>query len=950
MNAGNSLPPGQWRSLETLASQNGSAKDEFPIGSAEPPAGMDRREFLRVMAASLAMAGAAGCTKQPREEIVPYVRQPEDLVPGTARWFATAMDIGGDAQGLLVCSHDGRPTKIEGNPDHPQTLGRSSVLMQAALLDLYDPDRSQFIRRRGATGTWEEFEAALLSEIPQWKQSGGKGVRLLTGLRSSPTLHEQINEFLQRYPNARWHVQDAAFPQQPVKVKCDHARARVIVSLDDDFLGAPDAAPKTVLEFTKARGGASQGARLHVVESMPSLTGAMADRRLALSPTQIEAFASDLLAAVRGNAPPAHEWIATIAAELLGHRGGGAVLAGRHQAERVHSLARAINDALGNSSVIVRYAASSTPLRSGLAELTDEMHRDEVSALIMMGVNPSFTAAPDHRFDEALKKVPFTLHLGTSWDETASQCLWHIPESHFLEAWSDARARDGTLSVVQPLIEPLYPTRSAHELLAALLEHVPGGGYEIVRASWKQRHAESDNDAWWKKVLHDGVATVSGTPGSDSISSEPLPEPAPQAGQSREASPVDGLELVIRPDSHLLDGRHANNAWLQELPRPITKLTWGNAAHLSRGTADRLHVSHGDVVSLQYLETKVDAPVFIVPGHADDCVTVHLGYGRTKAGRVGNGVGFNAAALQTRSAPWGGPGLKIEKTGRTWTFATTQEHQSMEGRDPVRVLSADSIGTSLRYQAPAADTSLYPPVEYQRPAWGMVIDLAKCIGCGTCTVACQAENNIPVVGREQVMRGREMHWIRLDRYFSGSPDAPDILHQPVPCMHCENAPCEVVCPVAATVHDHQGLNLMVYNRCIGTRYCSNNCPYKVRRFNFLQYTDRRTPQLKLMRNPDVTVRMRGVMEKCTYCVQRIATVRITADKEDRAIRDGEVVPACAQACPADAIIFGDILDKESRVARERTSPRHYDLLGDLNTRPRTTYLAKVRRPEPEMPS
>jgi molybdopterin-containing oxidoreductase family iron-sulfur binding subunit len=909
---------------------------------------MGRREFLRVMASSLAMAGASGCTKQPRQEIVPYVRQPEDLIPGTARWFATAMDIGGDAQGLLVCSHDGRPTKIEGNPDHPQTLGRSSVLMQAALLDLYDPDRSQFGRKRGATSIWEEFEAALLAEIPRWKQSGGSGIRLLTGLRSSPTLQQQIDEFLQRYPNARWHGHDAAFPPPPVGVTCDHARARVILSLDDDFLGATDAAPKTILEFTKDRGTGSQDKRLYVVESMPSLTGAMADHRLALPPSQFEAFASELLGAVRGSTTPTRAWIAAVAADLTRHRGASAVLAGRYQAEAVHSLARALNDALGNTGVTIRHAASVKHAPSGLAELTDEMHRGDIGTLIVMGVNPSFTGAPDLRFDEALKKVPFTLHLGTYWDETAAQCLWHIPESHFLEAWSDARASDGTLSIVQPLIEPLYPTRSAHELFAALLESVPESGHEVVRESWRKRHPGTDEDASWKKVLHDGVAAIAAVP--DSNPNEPPPTAAPAPAHPPDAQTEDALELIIRPDSHLLDGRHANNAWLQELPRPITKLTWGNAAHLSPRTAARLHLSQGDVVNLQYEQAKIDAPVLIVPGHADDCVTVHLGYGRTKAGRVGDGVGFNAAILQTRNAPWGGPGLKMEKTGRTSTFATTQEHQSMEGREPVRVVRADSMDASLHHETPAADVSLYPPVEYQRPAWGMVIDLARCIGCGTCTIACQAENNIPVVGREQVMRGREMHWIRLDRYFSGPPDAPEIHHQPVPCMHCENAPCEVVCPVAATVHDHQGLNLMVYNRCIGTRYCSNNCPYKVRRFNFLQYTDRRTPQLKLMRNPEVTVRMRGVMEKCTYCVQRIATVRITADKENRAIRDGEVVPACAQACPADAIMFGDILDKESRVARERMSPRHYDLLGEMNTRPRTTYLAKVRRANPEMPS
>jgi Fe-S-cluster-containing dehydrogenase component len=497
--------------------------------------------------------------------------------------------------------------------------------------------------------------------------------------------------------------------------------------------------------------------------------------------------------------------------------------------------------------------------------------------------------------------------------------------------------------VIQPLIEPLYPSKSAHELLAALQGDFISSGYDIIRSAWAYRLGEAEFEKKWRKILHDGLGpkiALAGHPKMRTPASSVTTPPAP--------APDSSLDLLIRPDPYLLDGRFAENIWLQELPKPLTKLTWGNAAHLSTSTAARLGLSHGDVAELRFRGRVVQAPVWLQAGHADDCVTIHLGHGRTRAGEFGSGSGFNAFALQTSDAPWGGSGLEIRKTSQRHVFATTQQHQQMEGRDPVQVTALDRMAQFASAQTLPGNESLYPKVEYGSPSWGMVIDLNCCTGCAACTIACQAENNIPVVGREQVLRGREMHWIRVDTYYAESPAKAQILHQPVPCMHCENAPCEAVCPVAATVHDSEGLNVMVYNRCIGTRYCSNNCPYKVRRFNFLDYHGASAPQTKLQQNPQVSVRMRGVMEKCTYCVQRISAARIAAEKESRSIRDGEVVPACAQACPADAIVFGDIQDPQSRVARLRMSPRHYTLLAELNTRPRTTYLARVTNLNPEL--
>ena len=923
--------PIQWRTLDEPI----SSPDEFPPGSAEWDAGLSRRGFIGLAAASLALAGSA-CTRQPREAIVPYVKQPEELQLGRPLLYATAMALGGQVHGLLVRSREGRPVKIEGNPDHPATLGLSTLHMQSALLDLYDPTRSQSVLHGGEQATWSDFLGALLAKSPRWKENEGVGLRLLSTEINSPTLRAQIERFLSRYPKAKWHRHDAAFPVRPAETIHTFEHADVILSLDCDFLRGGEMPLRDAHQFALRRRKENALNRLYVAESMPSITGAMADHRRALAPRELIAFAQRLVRAVQENGSAAgDEWAAAVARDLLKHRGRSLVLAGAFQPE-LHAAARAINEALGNVGETIEYRTNADSGHAGtLAELARDMRAGAVEAVCILGGNPVFTAPADVDFTQALSKVPFTVYLGSHRDETAARCGWHLPESHFLESWSDARSIEGVESIVQPLIEPLYATISAHELLAALTLGVPGTSYEIIRASWRERYAaQGDFETFWRRTLHDGFAQL-----PPAAPSAPPPLASPQASPPPAGS---GLELIIRPDPHILDGRFRSNGWLQELPRPMTKLTWENAAHLSLRTAQSQNLQHGDIVDLTYRGRTIRAPIWVLPGHADGCLTIHLGHG------ADGHDGFDAFRIQTSDAPWGGPGLEIRSTGKRHTFATTQTHQEMAGREPVHV---DDPGRKGEYEPPPrTEQTLYEPYTYGRPAWGMVIDLGTCIGCSVCTIACQAENNIPVVGREQVLRGREMHWIRVDRYYEGDAHAPRILHQPVPCMHCENAPCEVVCPVAATVHDHDGLNLMVYNRCIGTRYCSNNCPYKVRRFNFLQYTDQKSPSLKMARNPEVTVRMRGVMEKCTYCVQRIAAVRIEADKESREIRDGEVVPACAQACPADAIVFGDINDPASRVAKLRQDPRHYALLAELNTRPRTTYLAKTRNPNPEVPA
>jgi MoCo/4Fe-4S cofactor protein with predicted Tat translocation signal len=967
--------PDFWRSLDELAQSPQFEEylhQEFPAQASEWADPVGRREFLKLMGASLALAGLAGCTSPPGDRIVPYVKAPEEVIPGKPLFFATTLSLGGYGLGVLVESHTGRPTKIEGNPNHPASLGSTDALAQAAILSLYDPDRAQVVTQTGQVSTWAAFIAALAPPLEAQKRRRGGGLRLLTETVTSPTLAAQLGALLGRFPEARWHQYEPAGRDavragarlafgEVVNTVYRFDKADVVLALDADFLASGPGSVRYARDFAARRHPREAEApmsRLYAVESAPTPTGATADHRLALRPSEVEAFARALartLGVEDGSAAaPAAAyapWVAAVAADLKQHAGACVVVPGEYQAPAVHALAHAMNRALGNVGRTVVYTdpVESSPVdqMASLRELTADMQAGRVELLVILGGNPVYGAPADIPFAEALQKVPLRIRLGLYEDETSALCQWHVPEAHALESWGDTRAFDGTISLVQPLIAPLYGGRSAHELLAVLIEGTARPGYEILREHWRSRLASGDFEREWRAALHDGVVAGTALPPRVPALRLGLPAGAPAGGAQ------GTLEVAFRPDPAVWDGRFANNGWLQELPRPLTKITWDNAARVSPATAERLGVGSEDVLELELGGRKLAAPVWVDPGHADESLTLALGYGRTRAGRVGTGVGFDASRLRTAAAPWAAAGCAARRTGDRQPLATTQTTSLIVGRQLVRSASLAAFRKDPEFahalgHDPAPDMTFYPAFSSEPNAWGMVVDLTACTGCGACVVACQAENNIPVVGKEQVSRGRAMHWLRVDRYFQGSLDAPAIHHQPVACMQCELAPCEPVCPVGATVHSGEGLNDMVYNRCVGTRYCSNNCPYKVRRFNFLQYADVETPSLQLLHNPNVTVRSRGVMEKCTYCVQRINAARIAAKREERDIRDGEVVTACQAACPSRAITFGNLKDPKSRVAALKADPRSYGLLGDLNTRPRTSYLARVRNLNPEL--
>jgi MoCo/4Fe-4S cofactor protein with predicted Tat translocation signal len=964
--------PRFWRSMDELANTpefRDHKENEFPHGANDPGATMDRRELLKVMAASAAFAGLTGCTKLPTQKIVPYVRQPEEIIPGKPLFYATAVTLGGVATGVLVESHMARPTKVEGNPDHPGSLGASDAFAQASILGLYDPDRSQAEIHDGRIGSWAAFQDELSTALGAEKGTSGAGLRLLTSTITSPSLAEQIRTFLKGYPSAKWHAYESvgrdnvregaklAFGEYVNPVyRLD--RAEVVVTLDSDFLTSGPGNVRYAREFSRKRrveGVESKMNRLYSVECTPTNTGAMADHRLRMRASDIEGFARALARELgvnvnSGASPPLPTgWIPALVRDLKQHPGTTLVVAGDQQPPIVHALVHAINQALGNFDQTVYFTQpiEESPAREweGLGELAAEIRAGTVTTLLIIGRNPVYDAPADLAFKELLPKVQFSMRLGLYEDETSALCHWHIPQAHDLESWGDARAYDGTVTVIQPLISPLYAGKSEHDFLALLNGQSAKPSHDIVHDYWQaQRPNVSRFDAFWEKALRDGVVADTAFPPKQ-VSLKP------GIGQEAPGAPAQGLEIVFRPDPTIWDGRFANNGWLQELPKPLTKLTWDAVAMVSPKTAQRLGLTSEDAVELKYQGRTIVAPVWVMPGHADESVTVFLGYGRTRAGRVGTGTGFDAGWIRPYATPYIGTGLEIRKTGNHWPLAATQTHSSMEGRDLIRVATLEEYRKNPKFaQADVEENplSLYPPVKYEGYSWGMALDLNACTGCGACVIACQAENNIAVVGKREVMTGREMHWIRIDRYYEGDLDEPKTYHEPVLCMHCEDAPCEVVCPVAATVHSPEGLNEMVYNRCVGTRYCSNNCPYKVRRFNFRLYSDWDTPSLFGMRNPNVSVRSRGVMEKCSYCVQRINAVKIESEKQDRPVRDGEIVTACQQSCPSEAIVFGNINDPQSKVSQLKAKNRNYSLLEELNTRPRTTYLARLRNPNPEI--
>jgi MoCo/4Fe-4S cofactor protein with predicted Tat translocation signal len=1125
-----------WRSLEELSGSEEFDEllhREFPSQAAELEAGTDRRTFLKVMGASLAFAGLTGCVYQPQESIVPFVRQPEELIPGKPLYFATAMPMGGAAVGLLVRSNEGRPTKIEGNDLHPASLGAADLFSQAAVLQLYDPDRSDVVRFRGEVSTYTAFLSEVATRLEAQRGKQGAGLRFLTETVVSPTLGAQMRDLLRRFPAARWYQWEPASANSSAvgarlatgdfaTAVYDFTQADRVLSLDSNFLECGPASLRYARDFASRRrvsdapgerGGATREAaqahegdsarpagtspesgtagapgaaspqgfegapreicRLYAVESAPTNTGVFADHRLPVRPSEFDAVVRAIAAGlgVGGGGveaalkPEQADFVRAVVEDLRAHGGRSIVIAGDEQGPFVHAFAHAMNQALGNVGRTVRFIEpveeNPTDQLGDLRALISEIDAGAVEMLVILGGNPVYTTPPDLKLDEArMLRVPFTVRLGMYEDETSELSRWHIPETHFLEAWSDARAFDGTATIMQPLIEPLYAGKSAHEVLAAFGENPQRSGYDIVREFWQTEGrtnpsgagrtaiaqtagtqggqtaqtpaagaqqqagaqagaapaqaagnapqgaaggeaagASGDFEQFWRRALHDGVVPNSQRRGRGAAANANFAASLPPVVTAGGA----GYEIVFRTDPSVYDGRFANNGWLQELPKPLSKLTWDNAALVSPATAEALGVGttpdaaveeggprrvnnytykggeiNAEVLRLRFRGREVEAPVYILPGTPDNTVVLHLGYGRWKAGQVGglrdSLVGANAYAIRPSDALWGGPGLEVSVTGRTAQLASTQIHFQLEGRgheilhagtyeewlkDPTLAHKPDAHGnpeTQGEETTPSTTMSLYPEFDYSEGErnsrgykWGMMIDVATCVGCNACVVACQAENNIPVVGKEQVARSREMHWLRIDAYFRGAASNPGGVHfMPLPCMHCEKAPCEPVCPVHATVHSAEGLNDMVYNRCIGTRYCSNNCPYKVRRFNFYLYQDWNTPSLKMLRNPEVSVRSRGVMEKCTFCVQRIQHAKIEAEKESRKVRDGEIKTACQATCPTEAIVFGDLNDPDSRVARLAAQKRAYGVLDDLNTQPRTRYLASVRNPNPAL--
>jgi len=975
--------PQYWRSLEELAQTDGFFEmlhREFPRQASVWPEGASRRDFLKLMSASMALAGLSACVKQPVEPIVPYVRQPEPITLGLPLFFASAMPFGGYATPVLVESHEGRPTKVEGNPDHPVGMG-SDVFAQASILDMYDPDRSQSITYRGAIRSWSDYAAAVAGPLNSQKAMQGLGLRILTQTVSSPTLASQLSAIQAAYPQAKWVQYDPltrdnaragalmAFGQY-VETRYAFDKADVVLSLDGDFLSS--GYPGFLLyarQFASRRKPGETMSRFYMVESTPTNTGGKADHRLPVRASEVEQVARAIAAGLgvgSGNAKSEQQaFVAAAVKDLQGHMGAALVIAGDNQPAEVHALAYAMNQALGavGNAVLYTDPVEAKPQRQiwALKELVDDMNAGKVDLLLIVGGNPVYDAPSDLKFGDAMGKVQLRVQHSVLQNETTDYVHWHINATHYLEQWGDARTIDGTATLVQPLIAPLYDGKSEYEFLEPLIGSSTTTGYEIVRKYW-QGKLTGDFEAAWRKALHDGFVAGSAFPAKAVSGKSSVPE----SGAKSEGA----IEVMFRRDPTIYDGTFSNNAWLQETPKPMTQICWDNAVQMSVKTAEKLGLQTEDIVEINVNGRKVRGGVWRTPGHPDDAVTVFLGYGRTKSGRVGTGVGFNAYELRTSDAMYFARVKNVTKEGDGYGFANPQGWQyidqsgipgaeDMRDRHIVRKATLEDFIKNPDFareqgEAPPPEFTLYttvsgqPLYQYTEAKWGMAIDMNACVGCKTCVVACQAENNIPVVGKEQVMRGRHMNWLRVDVYYEGGTENPSAYYQPIPCQQCENAPCEVVCPVGATVHSTEGLNDMVYNRCVGTRYCSNNCPYKVRRFNFLLWQDWDTPQYKMMRNPEVSIRSRGVMEKCTYCVQRITHGRITAERENRKVRDGEILTACQQACPAGAISFGDLNDPKSKVSLLRAEGRNYGLLEDLNTRPRTTYMAVVTNPNPEL--
>ncbi len=995
--------PKYWRSVNQLADTPEFREfvyREFPVHASEMLEGNSRRTVLKLMAASLGLAGLTAC-RRPVEHILPNSQGMDaaEYAPGESLFYTTVHSLAGHVTGLLVETHDGRPTKIEGNPDHPHSLGAATAIEQGAILSLYDPDRSMQVLQAGNEAKWEDFGAAA-SKLPL---GDGAGLRFLSETLTSPSLSALRAEALRKYPKAKWVEYEPVSREfelagsvlafgQPMYAHPKFDQAKVIVALDNDFLGLDSASPFMTTLFSKGRHVESEEDldkmnRLYAVESQFSITGANAEHRLRMQVSEVKQFASDLAAGVGAVAglnvvnnqanDKRAKFLAALVKDLKRAGAQALVTAGPRQPAVVHALAAAINQAVGSTCV-----AYTKPLIEktnngvdALKTLVGEMNAGQVSTVVILSGNPVYSAPADLQFSAALAKVQNSIHLGAEKDETAVAAKWHIPEAHFLEAWGDAATSEGLAAIQQPMIEPLFGGKSALEIVALVIGNKETKGHDIVKKYWTDQFT-GNKEQVWRKALHDGVVSSSKTVSPDKVTPDTKKIAAALAAEPRAAA--SAMEVSFYPSASSWDGRYANNGWLQETPDPMTKLVWGNAAMMSPGTLRAQNLADGDIISISRGAYKMEAAVMVQPGHADNAISITLGYGRQRVGRVGKDVGFNANLIRTTDAYWSGQGFAITATGKQHRHASTQEHgligyegstaDTQNSRPVVREATVEEYKKEPKIIEEMAEVppleSIYPSVKYDKGyQWGMAIDLTSCTGCNACIVACTSENNIPVVGKDQVMRGREMHWLRLDRYYSGDENEPTVVEQPLPCMQCENAPCENVCPVQATTHSPEGLNDMAYNRCVGTRYCSNNCPYKVRHFNFLNFHKRGSEAVdltvgirmaeeeitSLVYNPDVSVRMRGVMEKCTYCVQRIEKVRINAKVDGRRdIKDGEIKTACQQTCPANAIEFGNINDPNSKVSKMKKQERNYAMLAELDVKPRTTYLAKLRNPNPEL--
>ncbi len=1013
-----------WRSLEQLADAPevlDALDKEFPGYEADTIASSSRRGFLKLMGASLALAGIGltGCRRWPEEHLAPYSSNPRGRIPGVPEQYATMWELGGVASGLLVTSYDGRPIKIEGNPTHPSSwtvkgkIGSADGFAQASLLEMYDPQRSAKVVARTKTGekrdsTWKAFESFASKHFGEQK-ADGSGFAILSESSSSLSVADQKKRLLAAFPKAQWFEYEpltrdgerdgakTAFGR-PVRPVLHLDKAAIVVTLDADLLSTHPAHVRYAADWSARRRSADPSgekpgemSRVYVAECGFSITGSVADERLPIDPSRIYPVAKSLAArlGVTGVTSDEHlsemeeKWVASAAADLKQAGSAGVVAVGPAAPPHAHALGYAMNQAIGavgNTVMLVEEQEADRPSHfQAIADLAGQITSGKITTLLIIGGNPAYDAPADLAFAKAIESVPVTVRLGLYEDETSAVCKWHLPRAHYLESWGDARSWDGTAGIVQPLILPLYGGKSAIEILAIFSGESETAGEQIVRRTWKPLLKGDDFDLEFRRVLEAGVLEGSEFPAAKV---EPRAVSYPAAEPRR-----PGLYIRFEPDAHTYDGRFANNGWLQETPDPLTKLLWENAANFSKKDADALGVTTDDVVSISVNGATLPVAVYVLVGQPVGVIGLSLGYGRTVSGNIGNDLGFNTYLLRTSNAPYSILAAEVRKTSESHELVMTQNHHLIDsvgaaGRDK-RIGEKYESGKIIHEASFAAykanpgaalggrtvGLQLFdPPNQFNSPhAWGMTIDLNTCIGCNACAVACQAENNIPIVGKQQCRKHREMNWIRIDRYFKGAPDdpRPEVIYQPMACQHCENAPCEQVCPVGATMHDSEGLNTMVYNRCIGTRYCSNNCPYKVRRFNYFDYhsQDPRHTGMpwnnlpdnqqmetvdkikRMVFNPEVTVRMRGVMEKCTYCVQRIHRTATAKRAEGKDVEDGDIITACQQACPTQAIVFGNLNDADAEVTKLQKNPRAYAVLdATLDTRPRTRYLAKIRNP------